>query len=150
MGKYLINIIAGSLLTATACISSDERKPASPLETLNGDKYAPSGPAVSLGGIPVSGPFVSRKNSSTILTGKIVQDRSDGYYQSPMKFKIVLLTVADKTYRTSTDEHGNFKFSEDLKDGTYTLSLKECSDSRDVTISGFENNIQEWTVHCAK
>ncbi|MCX6126816.1 MAG: hypothetical protein NTV34_18970, partial [Proteobacteria bacterium] len=69
----------------SACISVDKKPPESPLSTLNGEKYVAAVPAVSVGGIPLSGPFVTRRNSATFIVGKIVENRSQGLYKRPVK-----------------------------------------------------------------
>ena len=135
----------------SACISVDKKPPESPLSTLNGEKYVAAVPAVSVGGIPLSGPFVKRRNAATFIVGKIVENRSQGLYKRPVKFQTVFLKRADTEVKAATNEYGEFRISEDLAEGAWELCIKDCLEPpRKVEVKGFEIDLGEWTVVCKK
>jgi hypothetical protein len=142
----LIFPIVGNLVS---CISTDEKKPASPLELLDGEKYSPAGPAVSIGPIPVSGPLVTRR-TGTKLTGKIVDPGSSGYFMRPVKMRQITLSRNDVNIIVSTDEHGKFSYSGEVSDGIWNLKVKGCAtETKAVQVKGFENDFGELEFKCS-
>ena len=145
----LLSMCVASTLNV-ACVTADEKKPEKPLEVLNGEKYQPAnGPAIGV--IPLSGPFVTRKNSATIITGKIVESTAQGYYKRPVKFRSVFVKKGDVEFKTGTDEFGGFHFMEEMANGTWEIRVDKCAETgKSLEVKSFEINIGEWEVICKK
>jgi hypothetical protein len=146
---FALSMCAASTLNV-ACVTADEKKPEKPLEVLNGEKYQPAiGPAIGV--IPLSGPFVTRKNSTTTITGKIVESTAQGYYKRPVKFRSVFIKKGDVEFKTGTDEFGEFHFMEEMANGSWEIRVDKCAEKgKFLEVKSFEINIGEWEVICKK
>lgn len=145
---YLVVVLMIGLF---GCVTNDKKKPESPLATLNGDKYQPAIGGVSVGGMPLSGPFVTRKNSDTIVTGKIVENRANGMYRRPYKFQTVIMKREKVELKTSTNEYGEFRFAGDIANGHWEIRLATCADqTKLIDVNTFEIDSGEWEVVCVR
>ena len=143
--------MAGALALNVACVTTDEKKPETPLAVLNGDKYQPAIGGATVGNIPLSGPFVTRKNSATSITGKIVENTAQGYYKRPVKYRSVFLKKGDVEFKAGTDEFGSFHFMEEMANGTWEIRVDKCAEKgRLLEVKRYEINIGEWEVICKK
>ena len=147
---FLLLSLGAALTFNVACVTADEKKPEKPLEVLNGEKYQPAiGPAIGV--IPLSGPVVTRKNSATTITGKIVESTAQGYYKRPVKFRSVFIKKGDVEFKTGTDEFGEFHFMEEMANGTWEIRVDKCAEKgKSLEVKSFEINIGEWEVICKK
>ncbi|MCX6117830.1 MAG: hypothetical protein NT027_09825 [Proteobacteria bacterium] len=133
------------------CYSTDTKRAGSPMEVLNGDKYQPVSEGVRFGSIPLSGPFVKRKNSNTNVTGKIIERGANDYFKKPFKFKRVILERNGEQLTTSSNEFGEFKFASNIADGAWILKIPQCPDlSKTVDISGYDSATGDWEISCVK
>jgi hypothetical protein len=150
--RRLFFLSMGALLTLNfACVTADEKKPETPLEVLNGEKYQPVIGVATVGKVPLSGPFVTRKNSATAITGKIVENTAQGYYKRPVKFRSIFIRKGDVEFKTGTDEFGEFHFMEEMANGTWEIRVDKCEEkSKSIEIKSYEIDIGEWEVVCKK
>ena len=146
-----LSLFGTIFLILSGCVSKSEKPPTSPLEVLNGEKYEPSNSSVKLGGLPISGLQVKRKNSATKITGKVSEQRPAPGGLKPVKFLALYLKGGNSEFKSVTDELGVFTFSDSIEDGNYELIVPQCLNSKkSIAVSGYDIKLEDWVISCKK